>query len=85
MRHGVFIIRGENASARRQSQACLVLSHNGWSCEARNRFDGVLIVAMSRDDDQPDSSLDEVKALLTDEGVYAEEDSELKELPAPTQ
>jgi len=80
MRQGVFIIRGENATARRQSQACLALSHNGWSCQAQSRFDGVLIVTMRRDDGKPDSSLDEVRALLDDGGVFHEDDSELKEI-----
>ncbi len=81
MRQGVFIIRGDDASPRRQSQACLTLSHHGWSCEARNRFDGVLIVAMRRDEGQPDASLDEVRELLVEAGVYLEGDSEIKEIP----
>lgn len=80
MRQGVFIIRGENATARRQSQACLVLSHNGWSCQAQSRFDGVLIVTMQRDDGEPDSSLDEIRVLLDDGGVFHEDDSELREI-----
>jgi hypothetical protein len=82
MRQGVFIIRGENATVRRQSQACLVLSHSGWSCQAQSRFDGVLIVSMKRDDGEPDSSLEEVRTLLDEGGVFLEVDSELKEIPA---
>jgi len=32
----------------------MVLSHNGFSVDLRQRFDGLLIVAFERDDDEPD-------------------------------
>ncbi len=54
MRNGVVICPPPQATARWQSQTAMVLSHNGFSVDLRQRFDGLLIVAFERDDDEPD-------------------------------
>ncbi len=70
MRKGVIIARPPDATARWQSSTAMVLSHNGWSCQLRQRFDGVLIVAFDRDKNEPDSTLEELTELLKENGVY---------------
>ena len=72
MRNGVIICRPPDATARWQSSTAMVLSHNGWSCQLRQRFDGVLIVAFDRDKSQPDSTLEEFTELLKENGVYVD-------------
>ena len=78
MRQGVVIFRPPNATARRQSQTCLVLSHNGYSCHARQRYDNVLIVAFQRDKNEPDAEVEDVVELLKEAGVWDDEDTEVK-------
>ena len=72
MRNGVIICRPPDATARWQSSTAMVLSHNGWSCQLRQRFDGVLIVAFGRDKGHPDSSEEELAELLKENGVFLE-------------
>jgi hypothetical protein len=72
MREGVIICRPPEATAKWQSSVALVLSHNGYSCQLRQRFDGVLIVAFGRDKGQPDSTEEELTELLTEGGVFLE-------------
>jgi len=79
MRSGVLICRPPHATARWQSQAALVFSHNGFSCQLRQRFDGVLIVAFERDAGQADMEAEELEKLLVDGGAWIES-TELKNL-----
>ena len=79
MRSGILICRPPHATARWQSQAALVFSHNDFSCELRQRFDGVLIVAFERDAGKPDIEADDLEKMLEEGGAWLES-TELKKL-----
>ncbi len=66
MRNGVVILRNDEATVRHQSQVCMILSHNGFGCHARQRFDGLMLVAFERDAKEDDTSVEAVEALLVE-------------------
>jgi len=72
MRRGVIICHPPHATARWQSSVAMVLSHNGWGCQLRQRFDGVLIVAYERDKDKEDGTVEALEELLKENGVFLE-------------
>ena len=81
MRSAILICRPPHATARWQSQAALWASHNGWSCELRTRFDGLLIVAMELDPGQPDVDPADFERQLKEDEVW-NEGTELKRIDA---
>ena len=80
MRKGILILRPPTATQERQAEAHKVLAGAGWTCELRERFDGVLIVAFDRDEGGEEPTEDQVRELLAEAGVWADEDSELRTL-----
>ena len=78
MRNGVVIFRSPEAPARTHSQACLILSHRGFTCQVRTRYDGITAVAFQRDEGQPDVETAEVQALMEEAGVWDGEQTDIK-------
>lgn len=64
MRKGVVILRDQASTLELRGQVREVLTGAGFECEARQRFDGIMIVAFGRASDKPDSSVEEVEKLL---------------------
>ena len=77
MRKGVLILR-DPATIRLQSQSCLVLSHNGFSCRATQRYDGLLLVHFQRDDGEPDMELADLQTILRENEIWDDEICEIK-------
>jgi hypothetical protein len=80
MRSGIVICPLPNATARWQSQTAMVLSHNGFSVDLRQRYDGLMIVAFERDDDEPDFESEEILQKMLEAGDAWNEDVRFKML-----
>ncbi len=80
MRNGVIIFRSPEATARTHSQACLILSHRGYTCQVRTRYDGITAVAFQRDAGEPDVETKDVQALMEEAGTWDEDHTEIKSL-----
>lgn len=69
MRKGLVILRPPTATLEVRAQVQQTLADNDWSCDTRERFDGVMIVAFERDETKPESSVEEIETLLKGNSV----------------
>ena len=80
MHKGVVILRPPEATPELQGQAKKMLTKEGFTCESRQRFDGVLIVAFEKDASSPDSSREELEGALRNNSLLYRATFEIKEL-----
>ena len=80
MRKGLVILRPPLATLELQGQAKKMLVKEGFDCELRQRFDGVLIVAFEKDVDQPELSIEEIEKTLRRNSFLHRTPFEIKEV-----
>jgi hypothetical protein len=79
MRKGVVILRPPIATLELQGQAKKMLVKEGFNCESKHRFDGVMIVAFEKAEEQPESSCEEVEGALRNNSLLHHAAFEIKE------
>ena len=72
MREAVLICRPPHATPEWQQQAALHFTRNGWSCDLRERFDHVLMVAILRDAGLDDVDPADLKKELREANLWLE-------------
>ncbi len=64
MHKGIVILRPPVATVEMRGQVKSILTAEGWTCESRQRFDGVMAVTFEKGQDDLESTAEEIEALL---------------------